>query len=126
MLQKTLGIVLHTLKYKDTSLIADIYNGVAWQASFMVSIPRSRKAAVKPVLFQPLALVELEADFRPNATIYKVKEAKSLYPFATLPYDPYKSAIRFVSFGIPLSRRPGGGREPSAVCLSVSFRHLAG
>ena len=118
MLQKTLGIVLHTLKYKDTSLIADIYTEVAGRASFMVSIPRSRKAAVKPVLFQPLALVELEADFRPNATIYKVKEAKSLYPFATLPYDP--------SFGIPLSRRPGGGGEPSAVCLSVSFRHLAG
>ena len=93
MLQKTLGIVLHTLKYKDTSLIADIYTEVAGRASFMVSIPRSRKAAVKSVLFQPLALVELEADFRPNATIYKVKEAKSLYPFATLPYDPYKSAI---------------------------------
>ena len=93
MLQKTLGIVLHTLKYKDTSLIADIYTEVAGRASFMVSIPRSRKAAVKPVLFQPLALVELEADFRPNATIYKVKEAKALYPFATLPYDPYKSAI---------------------------------
>ncbi len=37
--------------------------------------------------------MELEADFHPNATIYKVKEAKSLYPFATLPYDPYKSAI---------------------------------
>ncbi len=34
-----------------------------------------------------------EADFRPNATIYKVRQAKSLYPFATLPYDPYKSAI---------------------------------
>ena len=116
MLQKTLGIVLHTLKYKDTSLIADIYTEVAGRASFMVSIPRSRKAAVKPVLFQPLALVELEADFRPNATIYKVKEAKSLYPFATLR----------CFFGIPLSRRPGGGGEPSAVCLSVSFRHLAG
>ena len=81
MLQKTLGIVLHTLKYKDTSLIADIYTEVAGRASFMVSIPRSRKAAVKPVLFQPLALVELEADFRPNATIYKVKEAKSLSEF---------------------------------------------
>ena len=77
MLQKTLGIVLHTLKYKDTSLIADIYTEVAGRASFMVSIPRSRKAAVKPVLFQPLALVELEADFRPNATIYKVQETKS-------------------------------------------------
>lgn len=105
MLQKTLGIVLHTLKYKDTSLIADIYTEVAGRASFMVSIPRSRKAAVKPVLFQPLALVELEADFRPNATIYKVKEAKSLYPFATLP-TILQICHRFVSFGIPLSRRP--------------------
>ena len=37
--------------------------------------------------------MELEADFRPTATIYKVKEAKSFYPFSTLPYDPYKSAI---------------------------------
>ena len=42
MLQKTLGIVLHTLKYKDTSLIADIYTEVAGRASFMVSIPRSQ------------------------------------------------------------------------------------
>ena len=93
MLQKTLGIVLHTLKYKDTSIIVDIYTEVAGRASFMVSIPRSRKAAVKSVLFQPLTLVELEADFRPNATIYKMKEAKAFYPFSTLPYDPYKSAI---------------------------------
>lgn len=93
MLQKTLGIVLHTLKYKDTSIIVDIYTEVAGRASFMVSVPRSRKAAVKPVLFQPLALVELEADFRPNTSIYKIKEAKSFYPFSTLPYDPYKSAI---------------------------------
>lgn len=93
MLQKTRGIVLHALKYKDASLIVDIYTEAAGRASFMVSMPRSRKAAVKAVLFQPLALLELEADFRTNATIYKVKEAKSLYPFATLPYDPCKSAI---------------------------------
>ena len=93
MLQKTLGIVLRTVKYNDASLIADIYTEVAGRASFLVSVPRSRKAAVKSVLFQPLALVELEVDFRPNTSIYKVKEAKSFYPFSTLPYDPYKSAI---------------------------------
>ena len=93
MLQKTLGIVLHALKYKDTSLIVDIYTEVAGRASFAVSIPRSRKAAVKSTLFQPLALVELEVELRPKATIYKVREAKSHYPFSSLPYDPYKSAI---------------------------------
>ena len=40
MLQKTLGIVLHTLKYNDTSLIADIYTETAGRASFIVKIPR--------------------------------------------------------------------------------------
>ena len=39
MLQKTLGIVLHTLKYNDTSLIADIYTEVVGRASFIVKIP---------------------------------------------------------------------------------------
>lgn len=93
MLQKTKGIVLHTLKYKDNSIIVELYTEVAGRASFLVSVPRSRKAAVKSVLFQPLSLVELEVDFRPNTSIYKVKEAKSFYPFSTLPYEPYKSAI---------------------------------
>ena len=93
MLQKTQGIVLHSLKYKDTSIIVYIYTEVSGRASFLVPVSRSRKAAVKSVLFQPLSLVELEADFRPNTTIYKVKEAKSFYPFTSIPYDPYKSAI---------------------------------
>lgn len=93
MLQKTMGIVLHTLKYNDTSLIADIYTEHSGRASFLVPLPRSRKSAVKSVLFQPLALVELEADFRPNAGIYRIKDAKSFYPFSSIPYDPYKSAI---------------------------------
>lgn len=93
MLQKTVGIVLRVLKYKDNALIADVYTEVCGRASFLVPVSRSHKAAVRPVLFQPLALVELEADFRPTATLYKVRNAKSHYPFATLPYDPYKSAI---------------------------------
>ena len=68
MLQKTLGIVLHTLKYKDTSLIADIYTEVAGRASFMVSIPRSRKAAVEPGIFPP-AKAGVEAVTLPAAGI---------------------------------------------------------
>lgn len=93
MLQKTRGIVLRTLKYKDSSLIADVYTEVSGRTSFLLPVSRSRKAPVKTALFQPLAMVELEADYRPNATMYKVKEAKSFYPFSSLPFDPYKSAI---------------------------------
>lgn len=93
MLQKTVGIVLHSLKYNDTSNIVDIYTEHTGRASFIVPVPRSRKAAVKSVLFQPLSIIEFEADFRPNTTLYKIKEAKSFYPFTSLPYDPFKSAM---------------------------------
>lgn len=93
MLQKTVGIVLHTLKYSDTSNIVDIYTRHAGRASFLVKVPRSRKSAVKTVLFQPLAMIEFEADYRPNANLYTIKEAKSWNPFRSLPYDPYKSSI---------------------------------
>ena len=41
-----------------------VYTEVAGRVSFIVPLPRSRKTVVKSVLFQPLALVELEADFR--------------------------------------------------------------
>lgn len=93
MLQKTLGIVLHTVKYNDSSNIVEIYTELLGRASFWVSVPRSRKAAVKSVLFQPLSIIELEADIRPTSSLYKIREAKAYCPFSSIPYDPYKSAI---------------------------------
>ncbi len=93
MLQKTLGIVLHTLKYNDTSLIVEMYTDLLGRVSYLVRVPRSRKAAVKSVLFQPLSLIEFEADYRPNTTLYHIREAKSYYPYSSIPYDPYKSSI---------------------------------
>ena len=93
MYQKVIGIVLRTLKYNDASNIVDIYTERNGRASFLVKIPRSRKSGVRSVLFQALALVELEAEIRPNSSLHRIREAKSLYPFSSLPYHPYKSSI---------------------------------
>lgn len=93
MLQKTKGIVLHTLKYNDTSIIVDIYTQQLGRSSYWVAIPKSRKAVVKPALFQPLSFVELVAEVRLNSTLYRIKEVKSYHPFESVPFDPYKSAI---------------------------------
>lgn len=123
MLQKTKGIVLHTLKYNDTSIIVDMYTELSGRTSFLVPVPRSRKAAVKSVLFQPLAFIEFEADYRPNATLYRVKEAKSFYPFTSIPYDPYKSsmALFWQSFCIVLSVKRLKTVRCSLICSILSF-----
>jgi DNA repair protein RecO (recombination protein O) len=92
MLQKTIGIVLHTLKYNDTSNIVDIYTELCGRISFLVPASRTRTAAVKPVLFQPLSIIALEAQFRTSSNLYRIKEVKA-YPFRSIPYHPHKSAI---------------------------------
>lgn len=92
MLQKTTGIVLHTLKYSDAFSVVHIYTELHGRTSFLVPVSRSRKSSVKAVLFQPLSIIELEADFRTTSHLYRMKEAKAC-PFHSVPYNPYKSAI---------------------------------
>lgn len=125
MLQKTVGIVLHTLKYNDTSNIVEIYTELSGRASFLIAIPRSRKAAVKSVLFQPLSIIEFEADYRPKVTLYKIREAKSFYPFSSLPYDPYKSAIAlFLAEFLYRAVREEGENRPLFAYLQHSIMWL--
>ena len=93
MLQTTRGLVLRTVRYKDAASIATVYTEVAGRASFRVPVTRSRRASVKSSLFQPLALVELEADIRRTSTVCTLKEAKPFEAFSSLPFHPYKSAI---------------------------------
>lgn len=93
MQQKTIGIVLHTLKYNDTSIIVEMYTECLGRSSFLVKVPRSKKAAVKSVLFQPLSILELEIEVKPTSTLHRVKDVKPHFLFSSLPYDPYKSAI---------------------------------
>lgn len=93
MLQKTEGIVLRTLKYGDASVIVHLYTRQAGRAAFVLAVPRSRRSSLRPAIFQPLAVVEVVADVRPVSDIYKVKEAKVMRPFASLPCHPVKAAI---------------------------------
>lgn len=92
MLQKTTGIVLHSFKYSDTTNIVDIYTQLQGRVSFLVPSTRAKRSAVKSVLFQPLSIVEFEADFRPLSTLPRIREVKAC-PFKSIPYDPYKSSI---------------------------------
>ena len=93
MYQKTTGIVLHSLKYNDTSNIVHVYTRERGRVSFMVKLSRSRKSGVRTTLFQPLAMLEVEADFRPTGTLPYIKEAKPYVSYTSLPYHPYKSSI---------------------------------
>ena len=93
MLQQITGIVLNMVRYSDTNNIVDFYTKEYGRLSLLVPLSRSRRSAVKSVLFQPLSMLELVVEMRPKANLHRVKEAKQWYVFSSLPYDPFKSSI---------------------------------
>jgi len=93
MIQKTRGIVLHHIKYSETSVIATIYTEKFGRQSFLIKGVRSKKATVKANILQPLFLLDLEVYFKSSRDLQSVKEVRNAFVFSSIPYDLRKSSI---------------------------------
>ena len=93
MLQSTRGIVLHTVKYSETSLIAKIYTESFGLQSYIVKGIRSPKSKIRVGLFQPLGLNDLVVYHREKSSLNTIKEIQSAYPYKSIPFEIKKSSI---------------------------------
>ncbi|MCR5077965.1 MAG: DNA repair protein RecO [Prevotella sp.] len=93
MILKSKAIVLRSLKFGESSLIVDMFTEAEGRVSFMTHIPKTSKGKIKKQYFQPLSLLELEFDFRQRVSLQRIREVRLLHPYASIPFDPVKSAI---------------------------------
>jgi DNA repair protein RecO (recombination protein O) len=93
MLYKSRAIVLHSLRYGDTSLIVHLITEKYGRQAFMVKGVRSKKTAFPQNLFFPLNLLQIEAYYRPNASLQRLKEATHYPAYATVHSNPVKSSV---------------------------------
>ncbi len=93
MLHKTRGIVLHTIPYSDSTIIAKIYTELFGMRSFMVSGSRRKSSSTKINALQPLTLVEMVIYHKQKKEMSRVKEIKPEHLFSSIPYDISKSSI---------------------------------
>jgi DNA repair protein RecO (recombination protein O) len=93
MLQKTRGIVLHYIKYGDTSIIAYIYTEVFGRQSFIVNGVRRKKSRIRLNQFQPLSVLELDVYYKPSRDIQRIKELKNYLLLHTIHNNIIKSSI---------------------------------
>ena len=82
MLEKTRGIVLHSVKYSENSLVVVIYTEGFGRQSYMVSGVHSKKSARARRMLQPLDLLELEVYMKTSREVQRIKEYKSLNPLS--------------------------------------------
>jgi len=93
MLFKTRGIVLHHIKYSETSVIVTIYTEVFGRQSYLINGVRSKKAKIKANILQPLFLLNMEVYHKPKRELQRVKEVQNDFIFNSLPYDIRKSTL---------------------------------
>ena len=93
MLQKTRGIVLHHIKYSESSIIAYIYTEEFGRQSYMVNGIRGKNSSMRLNMFQPLVLLEMEVYQKSGRGLQRIKEIKNAAPYHSIPFDVLKSTI---------------------------------
>lgn len=93
MISKTRGIVLHRIRYSESSIIAKIYTEQLGLCSCLVQGARKKTSATKANLLQPLSLIELVMYHKETSGLQRVKELKSGYLLFSVQSDMAKTAI---------------------------------
>lgn len=93
MIQKTKGIVIHTIKYTDNSVISHIYTEKFGRHSFLINAIRGKKSPVRINLLQHLSILEMEVYIKQTRELQRIKEIRLCENFASIPYNPVKNAV---------------------------------
>ncbi len=94
MLVKTKAIVLSALKYQEKSLIVKCFTQSDGLKSYFVpSAFSGKKSNQKIAYFQPLTILEIEANHKNKGTLEYFKEIRLATPYHSINTDIYKSTI---------------------------------
>jgi DNA repair protein RecO (recombination protein O) len=94
MLVKTKAIVLSSLKYQEKSLIVKCFTESDGLKSYFVpSAYSNKKANQKIAYFQPLTIIEIEANHKNKGTLEHFKEIRLAHSYYSINTDIVKSTI---------------------------------
>ena len=94
MTHKTKGIVLRTIKYGETSIVATIFTSMFGIQTYLVNAVRtSKKNGTKAAMFQPAAILELEVYHNELKGLQRIKEYEWAYLYKEVFADVIKNSI---------------------------------
>ncbi|WP_333599640.1 DNA repair protein RecO [Flavobacterium sp.] len=94
MLVKTKAIVISSLKYQEKSLIVKcVTQSDGLKTYFVPNAFSAKKSNQKIAYFQPLSILEIEANHKNKGTLEHFKEIKLAHAYQTISSDIVKSTI---------------------------------
>lgn|SRR5574344_490608 len=95
MLISTQGLVLHTTKYSETSIIAKVFTRQLGVKSYIVKGVCSSRSRVKQNLLQPLSYLDMVVYNNPKSTLNHIKEMKPAVALTGIAIDTVRVAMVF-------------------------------
>ncbi len=125
MIQKTRGIVLHQLKYSESSLIVKIYTELLGLQTYLVKGAHSKRSAFRNSHFQPMTLLDLVVYYREKHELQHIREVEIAEPFHSISSDLRKSTIAlFLSEVLSKSVNEGDSNIEMFSFISSSLKFL--
>ncbi|WP_266368540.1 DNA repair protein RecO [Tellurirhabdus rosea] len=126
MLQKTRGIVLSYIRYRETSIIVRVYTEEYGLQSYIVNSVRSSKSKGSRIaLYQPLTMLEMVVYYKPDRDLHRLSEAKTTYPLQHIPFEVAKSSMAlFMSEMLSKTLKEEAGNPELYRFLEASILHL--
>jgi len=93
MLKKTNGIVLSTLKFKETSIIARIFTRELGLKSYIINGVRATNKNSKMAFYQPLTLLDLVVYDKANSNLNRISEVRLLRANQLISFDFSRTGI---------------------------------
>ena len=90
---KLTAIVLHTKKYRESSLLAYVYTNLFGRQTYVVNGVRSEKNKTGMAFFQPLTLLDAVAYHNPKSELQRLSEYGLLQPLHSIPFAVNKNAL---------------------------------
>jgi len=93
MFSSTRGIVIHSIRYSETSQIVKIYTEEFGMLSFLMKGARRPKSSTRMALLIPMTLVQVMVNFREQKNIQSCREISLCSPYLNIPFDFRKESL---------------------------------
>jgi len=95
MHHKTQGIILSTSKYNDRYSITHVFTRDFGRVAYLLPRSQGKKPKIKPSMFFPLSILNLEVEHFPLRDIQRLKEAEIAFPLHDMSMNIKKVSLSF-------------------------------
>ncbi len=115
MIQSTQGLVLRSVKYRETSLVVTIFTRLHGVQAYLVQGVRTASAkgrSSRAGLLQPATLLDLSVYHKPGQGLHRIREYSPAYFYTTLQEEVVKNSVALYSVELLLRLLPGDAAQP--------------